>query len=674
MSSETGGKGKEKSQEEGGYASFSARANPFVYPEMAFCFPALKLGKKNRANSITLPSSPPATLPSYSSPSSSSRWPKRNSLPSEMEVMEKKRWDSLESWSMLLDPGNADVNSEANTTGERSEEWMADLSQLFIGNKFASGSNSRIYRGIYKQRAAAVKMVRIPEQDEEMRAMLEKQFNSEVAFLSRLYHPNIVQFIAACKKPPVYCIITEYMSQGTLRMYLHKKEPYSLSTETILRLALDISRGMQYLHSQGVIHRDLKSHNLLLNDEMRVKVADFGTSCLETQCRKSKGNMGTYRWMAPEMIKEKPYTRKVDVYSFGIVLWELTTALVPYQGMTPMQAAYAASEKNLRPPLSTTCSPVLNNLIKSCWSANPAKRPDFNYIVSVLEKYDECLREGFPVLVQQELRIGRSLFKLFKGCIATTSSTARRGLKWCFDSVEIKPKFLFRHIIGNKFIDGLHQASRSEWHPLSDHAEIWTVSIRLYFIDYDRWKFYCFWVSSADLCSDEFHLVERSGYHPGYDRTKFCSQTMYLLSTIYCSSLVDDFREPSSPKKTSNLFFKVPLLNRVRGLFSSCHFEKGSKSYAVIRAKQDKFKTLALESDSSTPTIEDEIYRQAVGPERHGRTRGYGIGPTPTTVFGTTTRRIELASELRIANTQNVELKTKIDELEKKIDDDRWRS
>lgn len=183
----------------------------------------------------------------------------------------------------------------------------------------------------------------------------------------------VLQFIAACRKPPVYCIITEYMSQGTLRMYLNKKEPYSLSTETILRLALDISRGMEYLHSQGVIHRDLKSNNLLLNDDMRVKVADFGTSCLETQCQETKGNKGTYRWMAPEMIKEKPYARKVDVYSFGIVLWELTTALLPFQGMTPVQAAFAVAEKvrllyifRMQNPLFSFKKYIILSFLKKC--------------------------------------------------------------------------------------------------------------------------------------------------------------------------------------------------------------------------------------------------------------------------------------------------------------------
>ncbi|XP_077221085.1 protein kinase superfamily protein [Tasmannia lanceolata] len=368
---------------------------------MASCFRALGL-QKTKSKSLSFPSSLMAPY-------------------SETEDLERMRWNSMESWSMILDSDNIE-NQDSKEVAE-SEEWMADLSQLFIGNKFASGSHSRIYRGIYKQRAVAVKMVRIPERDESTRALLEKQFASEVRLLSRLYHPNIVQFIAACKKPPVYCIITEYMSQGTLRMYLHKKDPYSLSTETILRLALDISRGMRYLHSQGVIHRDLKSHNLLLNDGMRVKVADFGTSCLETQCRASKGNAGTYRWMAPEMIKEKPCTRKVDVYSFGIVLWELSTALVPFQGMTPVQAAYAVSEKNARPPLPENCSPVLTNLIKRCWSANPSKRPDFSYIVSILETYDQCLKDGVPHVQHLGLMSRNAILNRFKGCISMTSSS-----------------------------------------------------------------------------------------------------------------------------------------------------------------------------------------------------------------------------------------------------------
>lgn len=89
--------------------------------------------------------------------------------------------DSMETW---------ETSKEEQ---EEQEEWTADLSQLFIGNKFASGAHSRIYRGIYKQRAVAVKMVRIPSQDEEKRELLEIQFNSEVALLSRLFHHNIVQ-------------------------------------------------------------------------------------------------------------------------------------------------------------------------------------------------------------------------------------------------------------------------------------------------------------------------------------------------------------------------------------------------------------------------------------------------------------------------------------------------
>ena len=154
-----------------------------------------------------------------------------------------------------------------------------------------------------------------------------------------------MQFFAACKKAPVFCIITEYLAGGSLRKYLHHQEPHSVPLNLVLKLALDIARGMQYLHSQGILHRDLKSENLLLGEDMCVKVADFGISCLESQCGSTKGFTGTYRWMAPEMIKEKHHTKKVDVYSFGIVLWELLTALIPFDNMTPEQAAFAVSQK-----------------------------------------------------------------------------------------------------------------------------------------------------------------------------------------------------------------------------------------------------------------------------------------------------------------------------------------
>ncbi|KAJ8771776.1 hypothetical protein K2173_026953 [Erythroxylum novogranatense] len=292
------------------------------------------------------------------------------------------------SWSKYL------VSTGAEIKGEGEEDWSADMSQLFIGNKFASGRHSRIYRGIYKQRDVAIKLMSQPEEDENLATVLEKHFTSEVALLFRLRHPNIITFVAACKKPPVFCIITEYLAGGSLRKYLHQQEPHSVPFHLVLKLALDIARGMQFLHAEGILHRDLKSENLLLGEDMCVKVADFGISCFESQCGSAKGFTGTYRWMAPEMIKEKQHTKKVDVYSFGIVLWELLTALIPFDDMTPEQAAFAVCQKNARPPLPHTCPKAFSNLIKKCWSRNPKKRPHFDEIVATLESYLESLNQN----------------------------------------------------------------------------------------------------------------------------------------------------------------------------------------------------------------------------------------------------------------------------------------
>lgn len=290
------------------------------------------------------------------------------------------------SWSKYLVSSGGEIK-------EGEEQWSADMSQLFIGNKFASGRHSRIYRGLYKKRDVAIKLVSQPEEDAHLAALLEKEFTSEVSFLFHLQHPNIITFVAACKKPPVFCIITEYLAGGSLRKYLHQQEPHSVPADLVLKFALDIARGMLYLHSQGVLHRDLKSENLLLGEDMCVKVADFGISCLESQSASAKGITGTYRWMAPEMINQKRHTRKVDVYSFGIVLWELLTALTPFQDMTPEQAAFAVSQKNARPTLPSTCPMAFSDLISRCWSSNPKRRPNFEEIVTILENYTDAYEE-----------------------------------------------------------------------------------------------------------------------------------------------------------------------------------------------------------------------------------------------------------------------------------------
>ncbi|KAL6198414.1 hypothetical protein ACLB2K_028203 [Fragaria x ananassa] len=301
-------------------------------------------------------------------------------------------------WAKYFDHGGGRVNAV-----DAADEYSVDLSKLFLGLKFAHGAHSRLYHGIYNEEAVAVKIIRVPEDDEggELASRLEKQFNKEVNLLSRLHHTNVIKFVAACRKPPVYCVVTEYLDEGSLRAYLHKLECKSLPLEKLIAIALDIARGMEYIHSQGVIHRDLKPENVLIDKDFRLKIADFGIACEEVYCDSMADDPGTYRWMAPEMIKRKSYGRKVDVYSFGLVLWELVAGTIPYEEMNPIQAAFAVVNKNLRPVIPKGCPPAMRALIEQCWSLQPDKRPEFWQVVKVLEQFESSLaRDGTLTLVQ----------------------------------------------------------------------------------------------------------------------------------------------------------------------------------------------------------------------------------------------------------------------------------
>ncbi|QCD76766.1 serine/threonine-protein kinase HT1-like [Vigna unguiculata] len=323
---------------------------------------------------------------------SSSKFPSRG--PSK-KVKSKHSKDAA--WTKFLDNGGSKI-----TAVETAEDWNIDMSQLFFGLKFAHGAHSRLYHGVYKDESVAVKLIMEPEDDEtgDLASRLEKQFVREVTLLSRLHHQNVIKFSAACRKPPVYCIITEYLSEGSLRAYLHKLEHQTISLQKLLTFALDIARGMEYIHSQGVIHRDLKPENILIGEGCRLKIADFGIACEEASCDLLADDPGTYRWMAPEMIKRKSYGRKVDVYSFGLILSEMLTGTIPYEDMNPIQAAFAVVNKNSRPVIPSDCPPAMRALVEQCWSLQPDKRPEFWQIVKILEQFESSLaRDGTLTLL-----------------------------------------------------------------------------------------------------------------------------------------------------------------------------------------------------------------------------------------------------------------------------------
>ncbi|XP_042755716.1 serine/threonine-protein kinase STY13 [Lactuca sativa] len=142
---------------------------------------------------------------------------------------------------------------------------------------------------------------------------------------------------------------------------------------------------MKYVHGFALIHRDLKSDNLLISADKSIKIADFGVARIEVQTEGMTPETGTYCWMAPEMIQHRPYTQKVDVYSFGIGLWELITGMLPFQNMTAVQAAFAVVNKGVRPTIPHDYLPVLTEIMTRCWDGNPDSRPAFTEVVRMLE-------------------------------------------------------------------------------------------------------------------------------------------------------------------------------------------------------------------------------------------------------------------------------------------------
>lgn len=262
-----------------------------------------------------------------------------------------------------------------------SDDWEIDIRLLKFENKVASGSFGDLYKGTYCSQEVAIKVLK----PENLNMDMVKEFSQEVFIMRKIRHKNVVQFIGACTRPPNLCIVTEFMTRGSIYTFLHKQKG-AFKLPTLLKVAIDVSKGMSYLHQNNIIHRDLKTANLLMDEHGVVKVGDFGVARVQAQTGVMTAETGTYRWMAPEVIEHKPYDHKADVFSFGIVLWELLTGEIPYAYLTPLQAAIGVVQQGLRPTIPKNTHPKLAELLEKCWQQEPTERPDFSEILDILKQ------------------------------------------------------------------------------------------------------------------------------------------------------------------------------------------------------------------------------------------------------------------------------------------------
>ncbi|KAK3749501.1 hypothetical protein QZH41_013481, partial [Actinostola sp. cb2023] len=288
------------------------------------------------------------------------------------------------------------------------------------------GAFGKVYRALWKDEEVAVKIARTENYDDYHKTL--QSVKDEAKFFSILRHRNVVGLFGVSLELPNLCLVLEYARGGALSKVLSvhgRKIPPSV----LLNWAIQTAQGMNYLHSEAplsVIHRDLKSGNILLHhavDEKDynniLKITDFGLA-REIAHTTRMSAAGTYAWMAPEVIRTSTFSFASDVWSYGVLLWELLTGQVPYRDVEALAVAYGVAMNSLTLPIPSTCPEILQTLMNDCWHQDPHKRPSFKTILQDLEEISDSnimtdqndsfrsMQEGWKTEIEQifdELRL-----------------------------------------------------------------------------------------------------------------------------------------------------------------------------------------------------------------------------------------------------------------------------
>ncbi|KAL8543759.1 hypothetical protein ACS0TY_004356 [Phlomoides rotata] len=253
---------------------------------------------------------------------------------------------------------------------------------LQLREEIGQGSFAVVYHGLWNGSDVAVKVYSGNQYSEE--TLLDSKKGIDI--MRRLRHPNVLLFMGAVISEGRIAMVTEYMTRGSLFKVLHRSNQ-SLDIRRRLQMAVDVARGMNYLHCRNppVVHRDLKSSNLLVDKSWNVKVGDFGLSKLKyATFLTAKSGRGTPQWMAPEVLRNELSTEKSDVFSFGVILWELVTESIPWSDLNSLQVVGVVGFMDRRLDLPDNIDPQVSSIISECWQSNPEDRPSFEHIIHMM--------------------------------------------------------------------------------------------------------------------------------------------------------------------------------------------------------------------------------------------------------------------------------------------------
>ncbi|XP_030623362.1 protein-tyrosine kinase 6b [Chanos chanos] len=262
------------------------------------------------------------------------------------------------------------------------DDWELPKEEFTLERQLGKGHFADVYRGKWKDRVnVAIKVLKTEE------SLDQTEFQQEVQILKRLRHRHLISLFAICTASTPYYIITELMEKGDLLKLLRSEEGAALDRISLIDMAAQVADGMSYLEANNSIHRDLAARNVLVGEGYICKVADFGLArIIKEPFYTSEDKTIPYKWCAPEAISHGRYSNKSDVWSFGVLLYEmLTYGGIPYPAFSNREVYHQITENGYRMPAPTKCPQYVYDIMLACWRDNPEDRPDFKDLKPDLE-------------------------------------------------------------------------------------------------------------------------------------------------------------------------------------------------------------------------------------------------------------------------------------------------